>query len=101
MWGGVILYSNSTDEDLLAALTVFKNPENFDPYAMLTFGFLYDAAKRAFSADIAMYSSRPETVPGSALETFAKIQPQIYSSLRLGSPGSFAGETVGPVPKPY
>jgi hypothetical protein len=101
MWGGVILYSNSTDQELLAALTAFKKPENFDPYAMFTFGFLYDAAKRAFTADIAMYSSRPETVPGSALETFAKIQPQIYSSLRLGSPGSFAGESLGPVSRPF
>jgi FAD/FMN-containing dehydrogenase len=100
MWGGVILYSNSTDQELLAALNAIKEPGKFDPSAMFTFGFVYDATTRAFAADMAMYSSRPETVPGSALETFAKIQPQIYNSLRLGSPGSFAGESVGPVVAP-
>jgi hypothetical protein len=96
MWGGVVLYSNSTDEELLAGLDALKKPGNFDPSAMFTFGFIFDATNRVSTAEMAMYSVRPETVPGSGLETFAKIQPQIYNSLRLGSPGSFAGESVGP-----
>lgn len=101
LWGGVIFYSNSTDEELLDTFTAFKNPKKFDPYAMLTFGFLYDTAQNTLAADIAMYHSRPERVKGSTLESFAKIQPQLLNSLRIGPPGSFAGEqeTFAPVIK--
>jgi FAD/FMN-containing dehydrogenase len=101
MWGGVILYSNSTDDALLDTLSTFKEPERFDPHAMLTFGFVYDTTTSSFSADIAMYHSRPEKVTGSAFELFAKVQPQLFNSLRIGSPGSFAGEKLGPVFKQH
>ncbi|KAH4090377.1 hypothetical protein HBH46_190940 [Parastagonospora nodorum] len=101
LWGGVVIYSNSTDEELLDAVVDFKNPARFDPYAMFTFGFVYDATLRAFTANIAMYHARPSIVNGSALETFAKIQPQIFNSIRIDSPGSFAGEKISPVVKQY
>ncbi|KAH7355632.1 hypothetical protein BKA66DRAFT_446467 [Pyrenochaeta sp. MPI-SDFR-AT-0127] len=103
LWGGVVLYSNSTDKELLDTFTAFKDPIKFDPYAMLTFGFVYDTAHRTFAADIAMYHSHPESVNGSTLESFAKIQPQLYNSLRTGSPGSFAGEkeNLSPVVKSF
>lgn len=101
LWGGVIVYSNSTDEELLDAVADFKDPARFDPYAMFTFGFVYDATLRAFTANIAMYHARPSIVNGSALEIFAKIQPQIFNSIRIDSPGSFAGEKISPVVKQY
>lgn len=101
LWGGVVIWSDSTDKTLLDTLVAFKDPEKFDPHAMFTFGFAYDAAKRAFTANIAMYHSRPENVNGSTLESFAKVQPQLYNSLRTGSLGSFAGEKLAPVTKQY
>jgi hypothetical protein len=101
MWGGVILYTNSSDRKLLDTLTAFKDPKRFDPHAMLTFGFVYDAAKRSYAADIAMYHSRPGKVKGSTLESFAEIQPQLHNSIRIGSPGSFAGEQLSPVVKHF
>jgi FAD/FMN-containing dehydrogenase len=97
MWGGVIIYPNSSDEALLDTLTAVKNPEQFDPHAIFTFGFLYDTVTRQFTADIAMYHSRPEKVNGSSLESFANIQPQLLNTMRIGSPGGFASETFGPV----
>lgn len=101
LWGGVILYTNSSDKKLLDTLSVFKDPKKFDPYAMLTFGFVYDASKRNFAADIAMYHSHPEKVRGSTLESFAKIQPQLHNSIRIGPPGSFAGEQLSPIVKSF
>lgn len=95
------MYSNSSDQELLDTFTTFKDPERFDPYAMLTFGFTYDAAQRTSAADIAMYYSQPERYQGSTLESFAKIQPQVYNSLRLASPGSLAAEKLSPVIKSY
>jgi hypothetical protein len=100
LWGGVILYTNSSDQELIAILTAMKNPDNFDPNAMFTFGFMYDATTRIFGADIALYHSRPEKVRGSTLEMFTKVQPQLYNSVRMGSAGSFAGERLSPVVKP-
>jgi FAD/FMN-containing dehydrogenase len=101
LWGGVIVYSNTTDKELIDALVAFKNPARFDPYAMFTFGFAYDVTHRAFTANIAMYHSRPSMVNGSALESFTNVQPQLYNSIRMGSPGSFAGEKFTPVVKQY
>jgi hypothetical protein len=101
LWGGVILYSNSTDQELLDILIDFKDPEKFDPHAMLTFGFIYDTAQRTLSANIAMYHSRPESVNGSTLDAFAKVQPQVFNSIRVGSLGSFAGEKLSPIVKHY
>jgi hypothetical protein len=101
MWGGVIIYSDNSDEELIETLSTIKEPQRFDPHAMFTFGFLYDTTIRAFSAEIAMYHTRPEEVNGSALASFANIQPQLFNSLRIGSPGSFAGEKLSPVTKQY
>jgi FAD/FMN-containing dehydrogenase len=101
MWGGVIIYPDSSDDALLDTLSTFKKPERFDPHAMLTFGFSYNTMTRTFSSDIAMYHSRPEKVGGTPLESFAKVEPQLFSSLRIGSPGSFAGEKLVPVVKEY
>lgn len=92
MWGGAIIFSNSTDNELLDALTALKTPGNSDPYIMYDFGFLYNSAEGTFGAQIAMYHSQPENVNVSTLQQFASIQPQIYSSIRTGTPGSFAGE---------
>ncbi|KAH7072187.1 hypothetical protein BKA63DRAFT_544548 [Paraphoma chrysanthemicola] len=101
MWGGVIIYPNSTDEELLDTLSAFKDPERFDPYAMLTFGWIYDTKTQVFSSNIAMYHSHPESVNGSISESFANVQPQMFNSIRTGSPGSFAGEILSPIIKEY
>jgi FAD/FMN-containing dehydrogenase len=101
LWGGAIFYSNSVDEELLDTFTAFKDPDRFDPYAMITFGFTYDAVKRAFGTHSVPYYSHPEGVENSTLGSFAKIQPQIYSSIRIASPGSFAGEKLTPDIKSY
>jgi hypothetical protein len=101
LWGGVIIYSNASDEELLTTLAAFKDPEAFDPDAMITSGFIYYAADNSFTANAAMYHARPERVNGSTLEAFAKIQPQLYNSMRTGSPGSFAGEKLAAIPKSY
>ncbi|KAJ4334107.1 hypothetical protein N0V95_009250 [Ascochyta clinopodiicola] len=101
MWGGIVIYSNSTDKELIDTIIAFKEPENYDPYAMFTFGFVYDAAQRAFTAQIAPYYSRPEYINGSTLEAFAAIKPQIYNSLRYDTPGGFAGETLAPATKSH
>jgi FAD/FMN-containing dehydrogenase len=100
LWGGVIVYSDTTDEQLLSTIVDFKSPDNFDPNAMFTFGFTFGAAQGTFAAEIALYHSRPEKVQGSMFESFTKIQPQLLNSLRMGSPGSFAGEKLLPVVKP-
>lgn len=92
MWGGAIIFSNSTDDKLLDALVAVKTPGQSDPYIMYDFGFVYNAADKSFGAQIAMYHSRPDAANVSTLQAFADIQPQIYSSLRTGTPGSFAGE---------
>lgn len=97
----MIFYSNSSDKELLDTFTAFKSPTKFDPKAMLTFGFMYDAAQRTFGADIAMYHAHPESVKGSTLEAFAKIQPQLLNTIKIGSTGSFAGEKLSPVVKSY
>jgi hypothetical protein len=99
MWGGVILYANTTDQQLIDTLLDVKDPKKFDPYAMFTFGFVYDAAQRTFGADIAMYHSRPDRVTTNTLQSFTKIQPQIFNSIRTGSVASFAGEKLAPVVK--
>ena len=96
-----MLYTNSSDKQLLDAITAVKDPNNFDPHAMFTFGFVYDVAARRFGADIAMYHSRPERVRGSTLEAFANIQPQILNTLRVGPVSSFTRERLSEVIKPY
>ncbi|KAJ4985683.1 FAD binding domain-containing protein [Stagonosporopsis vannaccii] len=92
MWGGAIIFSNSTDNELLDALVSLKAPGKSDPHVMYDFGFVYKAADRSFGAQIAMYHSQPDNGSASTLQAFADIQPQIYSSIRTGTPGSFAGE---------
>ena len=101
LWGGIVIYSNSSEKELIDTLVAFKEPKKFDPYAMFTFGFIYDVAQRTFTAEIAMYYSRPEYVNGSTLEAFAKIEPQIYNSIRKDTPGGFAGESLSPATKSY
>ncbi|CBX90591.1 similar to FAD binding domain containing protein [Plenodomus lingam JN3] len=101
MWGGIVIYTDASDKQLLDTLTAFKEPGKFDPYAMFTFGFVYDAALRTFTSDIAMYHSRPESVNGSTLEVFAKIEPQIFNSIRTDTPGGFASERLSPIFKSY
>jgi len=44
-----------------------------------------------------MYHSHPERVPGSALETFAKIEPQLFNTVRNASAGAFAGEKLSTI----
>ncbi|KAH7389519.1 hypothetical protein DE146DRAFT_767847 [Phaeosphaeria sp. MPI-PUGE-AT-0046c] len=92
MWGGLILYPNSTDEVLLDTLHAFKDPANFDPHAMFTFGFVYDTSKGLSTGNIAMYHTRPELVNGSTLEWFAKVQPQLHNTLRIGAPAFLSRE---------
>jgi FAD/FMN-containing dehydrogenase len=101
LWGGVVIYPNSTDEKLLDALSATKDPKNFDPHAIFTFGFVYDAAQGAFTSTMAMYHSRPERVEGSTLESFAKIEPQLFNSVRNASIGAFAGEIISPIIQSY
>ncbi|KAH6629582.1 hypothetical protein C7974DRAFT_463535 [Boeremia exigua] len=101
MWGGVILYPNSTDVELLETLTALKAPGKYNPNVMFTFGFLYDSAKDSYMAQIAMYHSQPDNVNVSSLQTFADIQPQIYNSIRLASPGDFAGEGAETITQSY
>lgn len=92
MWGGAIIFSNATDNELLDALVALKAPGKSDPHVMYDFGFVYNAADGSFGAQIAMYHSQPDTANISTLQAFADIQPQIYSSIRTGTPGTFAGE---------
>ncbi|KAH9878814.1 hypothetical protein J1614_002248 [Plenodomus biglobosus] len=101
MWGGIVIYSNTSDKELIDAINAFKDPSKFDPYAMFTFGFVYDTAQQAFTADIAMYHSRPERINGSTLESFAKIEPQIYNTLRTDTASGFASERLSPLMKSY
>lgn len=84
-WGGAIIFSNSTDNELLDALTTLKASGKSDPYTMYDFGFVYNAEDGTFGVQIAMHHSQPENVNVSTLQQFADIQLQIYRSIRTGS----------------
>ncbi|KAJ8118417.1 hypothetical protein OPT61_g610 [Boeremia exigua] len=101
VWGGVVIYTDAADQELIDTIISFKQPDKYDPHAMFTFGFVYNQVMGAFTSDIAMYHTRPENVTGSTLETFANVQPQIFSSLRNSTLGAFAGERLGPILRQY
>jgi hypothetical protein len=92
MWGGLIAYPNASVVKVLDTFTDFKSPKKFDPHAMLIMFSNYNTTLDAFGAAAGVYHARPEAVGGSTLEAFAKIQPQVGSTVRIDSVASFAGE---------
>jgi hypothetical protein len=91
LWGGSIVYPNTTFSQLAAAITETKQPRNFDPYQALEASFVYLGRLQTFLGVASLFYSKP-VVNATSLKSFTSIQPQISNSMRLSSAVQLAKE---------
>jgi hypothetical protein len=95
-WGGVVQYPSSANDVQLAAYEVVMSAEARDPHVAVEQSFLFHSgsdeheAGREYSCNL-MYYTKP-VVDAPALRPFTQIQPQGYSTMRLGTLQEFTGE---------
>jgi len=91
LWGGSIVYPDTTFAQLAAAFTETKQPRNFDPYQALEASFVYLGQLQTFFGVASLFYSKP-VVNATSLKPFTSIQPQTSNSMRLSSTVQLAKE---------
>ena len=90
-WGGGIVYTEEAFDQLLAAFTQGKQPENHDPYTTLEPSFVYLGSLQTFLSSSSLYYTKP-VVNASSLAAFTSIQPQLSNTMRIANTTAFADE---------
>jgi FAD/FMN-containing dehydrogenase len=83
IWGGRTVYAPTADTALLSALTAFKDPAKFDPYAAgwVTIRYNYSApAEVQFTPISILWYTEPALKPG-ALKGMLDVAPKVMSAL--------------------
>ncbi|KAF2114934.1 hypothetical protein BDV96DRAFT_494287 [Lophiotrema nucula] len=93
LWGGGIVYPNSTFEKLLGTFTSFKQLESFDPFAEIELSFVYLGSSSTSIATSSLYYAKP-VVNATTFMPFMLVEPQLSNTLRISNTSDFAKETL-------
>lgn len=91
IWGGGIVYPNSTVPAQLDAFTKWKTPANFDPASSVEQSFVYIGSQNQWLVSNSLIYTEPVAYPQD-LKGYTDIQPQLANSLRLSNVTDFANE---------
>jgi hypothetical protein len=97
-WGGDVQYPSSANDAQLAAYEAVMSAETRDPHVAVEQSFLFHSGsadegtggRHEYSCNL-IYYTKP-VVDAPALRPFMQIQPQGYSTMRLGTLQEFTGE---------
>jgi FAD/FMN-containing dehydrogenase len=91
IWGGTIVYPNTTVPAQLKAITNWKNPKNFDSATSVEQSYVYIGALNQWIVASSLFYTKPVAYP-PVLKGFTDIQPQVMNTLRLSNVTDFADE---------
>jgi len=89
MWGGRITFAPQADAALLDALTEFKNPAKYDPYAAGWVTFRYNGTAKLLTPTTVLWYTKPERKPGG-LAQLTGATPQVMNGMTFGTSAEFA-----------
>lgn len=91
IWGGGVVYPNSTAIAQLDAFTNWKNPANFDPASSVEQSHVYIGGQNLWLVSNSLIYTEPTPFPAN-LKNYTDIQPQLSSTLRTSNVTDFANE---------
>ncbi|KAK4197154.1 bifunctional solanapyrone synthase [Triangularia verruculosa] len=91
VWGGSVVYLNTTTAAQLNAFTRWKSSKNFDPASSVEQSHVYIGSINQWLVASLLFYSEPTPFPKD-LKGFTDIQPQLDSSLRITNVSGMADE---------
>ncbi|GAB1315266.1 Bifunctional solanapyrone synthase [Madurella fahalii] len=91
IWGGGVVYPDSTTAAQIDAFTHWKTPRNFDPASSVEQSHVYIGAQQLWLVSNLLAYAKPTPFPEN-LRNFTAIQPQMISSLRVTNVTDLANE---------
>ncbi|KXX76912.1 Bifunctional solanapyrone synthase [Madurella mycetomatis] len=91
IWGGGVVYPDSTTAAQIDAFTHWKTPGNFDPASSVEQSHVYIGAQQLWLVSNLLAYTEPTPFPEN-LRNFTAIQPQMANSLRVSNVTDFADE---------
>lgn len=91
IWGGGVVYPNSTTDAQLDAFTHWKSPANFDPASSVEQSHVYIGSQNLWLVSNSLIYTKPTPFPEN-LRNYTDIKPRMSSTLRLSNVTDFANE---------
>ncbi|KAM7192416.1 bifunctional solanapyrone synthase [Naviculisporaceae sp. PSN 640] len=91
VWGGSVLFPETTTSEQLDAFTRWKLSPNFDPHSSIEQSYVYAGALGIKAISVSAFYAKPQPYPAD-LQPFTSIQPQLTNILRLTNVSDLATE---------